>query len=146
MSLGHTLRELVGQTLALTATRLELASLEALQARDRLLGRLALLLLAAVFVLLALLVATAAFALWAWPTEHRYVALACLAALYAVLGLGLGFYLWRQLSRDPGLFPVTLDVLRQDASFLAPTSGPLTPRDPAPPGSAPPPHSDQEEA
>lgn len=120
MALKYALQDLLGQTLALVATRLELASLEALQARDRLLCRLAVLLLSAIFVLLALLVATLAFALWAWPTEQRYVALACMAGLYAVLGLGLMYGLMRQLRRDVPPFAVTRDVLHQDAQALHP--------------------------
>ncbi|WP_322996346.1 phage holin family protein [Castellaniella sp.] len=123
MAFRRALQDLTSQTLALVVTRLELASLEALQVRDRLLCRLAVLLLSAIFILLALLVATLAFALWAWPTEQRYVALACMAGLYAVLGLGLIGWLVRQSRRDAPPFSVTLDVLRQDAQVLHPEAG-----------------------
>ncbi|MFT0533013.1 phage holin family protein [Castellaniella hirudinis] len=136
MAIKHALQDLAGQTLDLAATRLELAGLEALQARDRLLCRLAVLFLAGIFILLALLVASLALALWAWPTEQRYLALVGLAGVYAVLGAGLAFWLVRRLRRDAPLFAVTLDVLRQDAQALRPAASAVAPRPAAAPGAA----------
>ncbi|MGB6241550.1 MAG: phage holin family protein [Castellaniella sp.] len=117
--------DLAANSTALIGTRLELLGLEAQDARDRLLGRLALLLAAAICLLLALLVATLAVALYFWPTEHRFLALGLLAALYALLGAGLVAVLLSRLRQDPAPFSVTADVLRQDArSFgLAPSAG-----------------------
>lgn len=122
-TLGRAFADLAAQGAALLGTRLELFGLEAQEARDRLLCRLAMLLAAAVFLLLALLVATLAVALAFWPTEHRFLALGLLALLYAVLGLGLaGYLVWRS-GRDPDPFAVTVAVLREDAMALGRGAG-----------------------
>jgi len=117
--LGRAFSDLAAQLAALAGTRLELFGLEARDAGDRLLCRLATLLAAAVFLLLALLVATLALALLFWPTEYRYLALGLLALLYAALGAGLAAWLVHRLKRDPDPFSVTAEVLREDARALA---------------------------
>ncbi len=110
--------DLAAQLAALAGTRLELFGLEARDAGDRLLLRLAALLAAAVFLLLALLVATLALALYFWPTESRFLALGLLALLYAVLGGGLAGWLIHRLKHDPDPFSVTVEVLREDEAGL----------------------------
>ncbi|MGB3425677.1 MAG: phage holin family protein [Castellaniella sp.] len=129
--------DLAAQLAALAGTRLELFGLEAQDAGDRLLCRLAALLAAAVFFLLALLVATLAVALAFWPTEYRFLALGLLALLYAVSGAGLAGWLVHRLKHDPDPFSVTAEVLREDARALGdgvqdrPTARPV-PDDPIP--------------
>lgn len=118
-SAGAALRGLFSQLTGLTRTRLELLGLEALDFRDRLLGRLALLLAAAFLFLVALLVATSAFALYVWPHEYRFTALGLLALLYAVVGAGLALWLRHLLHTDPNPFSATLDVLKEDAGALS---------------------------
>jgi uncharacterized membrane protein YqjE len=115
---GRSLADLASQAATLVATRLELFGLEALQARDRLLWRLAVLLMAAFLLMLALLVATLAFALSVWPAEYRTLALSLLALGYGVLGGLLLLWLRAQLRRDPEPFAVTADVLKADAQIL----------------------------
>ncbi|MDY0308870.1 MAG: phage holin family protein [Castellaniella sp.] len=116
--IGRAFSSLAAQLAALAGTRLELFSLEARDAGERLLCRLAALLAAAVFLLLALLVATLALALVFWPTEYRFLALGLLALVYAALGVGLvGWLAWR-LKRDPDPFAVTVEVLREDEAGL----------------------------
>ncbi|MHA3904668.1 phage holin family protein [Castellaniella sp. WN] len=122
--LGRAFSDLAAQVAALAGTRLELFGLEARDAGDRLLCRLAALLAAAVFLLLALLVATLALALVFWPTEYRFLALSLLALLYAVLGAGLAGWLIHRLRHDPDPFAVTAEVLREDAGALAGTAEP----------------------
>jgi uncharacterized membrane protein YqjE len=126
--LGRVLGDLAAQLAALAHTRLELFSLEAAEARDRLLCRLALLLTAAIFLLLALLVATATFALYVWPGENRYLALGLLALGYAVIGAILAAWLWRRLRQDPPPFAVTAEVLAEDARALRPGPAAQAPR------------------
>ncbi|MGB7483001.1 phage holin family protein [Castellaniella ginsengisoli] len=121
--LSRAFADLAAQLAALAGTRLELFGLEARDAGDRLLCRLAALLAAAVFLLLALLVATLALALVFWPTEYRFLALGLLALLYAVLGAGLACWLVHRLRRDPDPFAVTAEVLREDAQALAGATG-----------------------
>ncbi|WP_298018645.1 phage holin family protein [uncultured Castellaniella sp.] len=122
---GRAVADLAAHSAALLGTRLELLGLEAQDVRDRLLGRLALLLAAAVFLLLALLVATLTVALYFWPTEHRFLALWLLALGYAVVGAGLAATLLKRLRQDPAPFAATADVLRQDARAfgLSPADG-----------------------
>lgn len=115
---GRSLADLAAQAATLVATRLELFSLEALQARDRLLWRLAVLLMAVFLLMLALLVATLAFALSVWPAEYRTLALSLLALGYGVLGGLLLLWLWVRFRRDPEPFAVTADVLKADARAL----------------------------
>ncbi len=122
--LGRAFSDLAAQLAALGGTRLELFGLEARDAGERLLGRLAALLAAAVFLLLALLVATLALALYFWPTEYRFLALGLLALLYAALGAGLACWLVRRLRQDPDPFAVTAEVLREDVRALAGTAEP----------------------
>lgn len=117
--LGRAFSDLAAQAAALAGTRLELFGLEARDIGDRLLCRLAVLLAAAVFLLLALLVATLALALVFWPTEYRFLALGLLALLYAVLGAGLAAWLIHRLKHDADPFAVTAEVLREDARALA---------------------------
>ncbi|WP_066459576.1 phage holin family protein [Castellaniella caeni] len=118
-ALQRALADSAAQAVALLATRLELFTLEAQEARDHLLGRLALVLLAVVCLLLALLVASLGVVLYFWPTDQRYLALGGLALLYAVLGLGFAWRVIWRARHDPAPFAVTLDVLRQDAGVLS---------------------------
>jgi uncharacterized membrane protein YqjE len=113
--LARAVADLAARSTALLGTRLELLGLEAQDARDRMLGRLALLLAAAICLLLALLVATLTVALYFWPTDQRFLALGLLALGYAVAGAVLVAVLLGRLRRDPPPFAVTADVLRQDA-------------------------------
>jgi len=134
--LGRAVSDLAAQSAALLGTRLELFGLEARDVGDRLLCRLAVLLAAAVFLLLALLVATLTVALIFWPTEYRFWALGLLALLYAVLGGGLACWLVRRLHRDPDPFAVTVDVLRADAQALGVGIASDAGHDPDPPSIA----------
>ncbi|TAN31087.1 MAG: phage holin family protein [Castellaniella sp.] len=115
---GRSLADLASQAATLVATRLELFGLEAQQARDRLLWRLAVLLMAVFLLMLALLVATLAFALSVWPAEYRTLALSLLALGYGVLGGLLLLWLWARFQRDSEPFEVTIDVLKADAQAL----------------------------
>lgn len=115
----RSLADLFAQLAGLIATRLELVGLEARQAVDHWLRLLGMLLLALVFWVLALLVATLIVALYFWPTDYRWWALGGLAVLYALLGAGLSICVVHRLSRQPAAFAVTLDVLRADADALA---------------------------
>ncbi len=117
-TLGQSLASLASGVSALLATRLELFSLELLQARDRLMWRLAALLVAAVCLLLALLVASLAVALAFWDSTYRFLALGVLALFYALLAVGLFAWLVRRLRQDPDPFAATLDVLCADARAL----------------------------
>src|SRR5690606_38731373 len=74
---------------------------------------------ALLFVTLAVLVFTVMVAVAFWPTENRYMALGVLAAVYAVLGIGLLLALRRQLLFGPVPFAATIEELGRDADLLA---------------------------
>jgi uncharacterized membrane protein YqjE len=139
VALGRSLADIASQVVTLVATRLELLGLEALQVRDRLLWRLAVLLAAVFLLMLALLVATVAFALSVWPTEQRTLALSLLAAGYAVLGVLLLLWLWARYLRGPEPFEATAEVLKADARMLsgAATAPGEPPSEPPPPSTEP---------
>jgi uncharacterized membrane protein YqjE len=117
MSLRRSLGGLPASLLGLARTRLELFSLEAAEEKSRLIVLLGLAAAALLCLTLALLVFTAAVAVAFWPTEHRYLALACLGGLYAVIGLALLYKVRRELAR-PAPFAATLDVLERDVAAL----------------------------
>ncbi|MGB3835384.1 phage holin family protein [Castellaniella sp.] len=127
-TLGQVAADLAAQLAALLGTRLELLGLEAQDVRDRLLCRLAQLILAVFLLALAILVATLTVALYFWPTQHRYLALCLLALGYAVLGAVVLVCLLRRLKTDPPPFAVSAQVLQQDArAFKKPATGGATP-------------------
>lgn len=113
-SIGGVAASLVG----LVRTRLELAALEAAEEKSRVLALLGMAAAALLFLTLALLVLTAAIAVAFWPTEHRYLALGGLAAIYALIGLGLLLRVRRDLLTQPPPFSATLEVLERDAAAL----------------------------
>jgi uncharacterized membrane protein YqjE len=118
MSLRASLAGVAAGFAGLARTRLELLSLEAAEEKSRLLGVLAMAAAALLFLVLALLVFTATIAVAFWPTEQRYIALGCLAAAYAVIGLALFCKVRRDLAGHPAPFAATLDVLERDVAAL----------------------------
>ncbi|WP_417276037.1 phage holin family protein [Castellaniella sp.] len=126
-TLGQVAADLAAQLAALLGTRLELLGLEAQDVRDRLLCRLAQLVLAVFLLALAVLVATLTIALYFWPTQHRYLALCLLALGYAALGAVVLVCLLRRLKTDPPPFAVSAQVLQQDVqAFKIPAAGSAT--------------------
>ncbi len=75
MSLRQSTADLATTLLAIVRTRLELFSFEAAEQKSHLMGLAALFAGAAILLLLALGVFTAAFVVAVWPTEYRYMAL-----------------------------------------------------------------------
>lgn len=102
---------------AMLLTRVELASAELAQARDHLVASLALLVIAAVFLFLALVAASLWVAVIFWDT-HRVEAVGGLALAYAFVGLLLGLAARRRLKAMPGVLDATLEELRLDAQAL----------------------------
>jgi uncharacterized membrane protein YqjE len=108
---------LASAVVALVHTRVELASLELAEERERFKQSIAL--LAAAVVLLAFAAVTATLGIIAlfWDT-NRYTAIAVVTVVYAMLGL---LALWRRnaLRRDAAPpFAATLDALRKDGEWL----------------------------
>lgn len=114
-------RSIVGVTASLVGlvrTRLELMAVEAAEEKARLLKVLGMAFAALLFLTLAVLVFTVAVAVAVWPTEHRYMALGVLAAVYGVAGVVLLLLVRRALVVDPPPFAATLEALGRDAAML----------------------------
>ena len=120
------LARLGGSLFGMLQNRLELASLELAEARERLVFTLvasfaAVLLLGGAVVALSAWIAVAL-----WPTLGHAV-LGWLALAYALAGGGLLVWLRARLRSDPPMLADTLAELRADAAFMrgdTPPSGP----------------------
>lgn len=117
MALRQSVGDIAGTLLSIVHTRLELFALEASAQKARLFKLAGMAFAALLFLTLAVLVFSIAFALYFWPGEHRYLALGLLALVYALLGLGLFWAVRRALLEDPAPFAATLDELRRDAAL-----------------------------
>ncbi|MVW79550.1 phage holin family protein [Bordetella sp. 02P26C-1] len=119
MGLRTSVSGVASSLIGLLRTRLELLALEAAEEKTRLVKVLGMAFAALLFVTLAVLVFTVMVAVAFWPTENRYMALGVLAAVYAVLGIGLLLALRRQLLFGPVPFAATIEELGRDADLLA---------------------------
>ncbi|WP_144636723.1 phage holin family protein [Bordetella genomosp. 13] len=118
MSLRRSVIGVASSLVGLLRTRLELFGLEAAEEKSRLVKLLAMAFASLLFLTLAVLVITIAIAVAVWPTEQRYLALGCLAGVYALIGVGLLMTVRRLLVHDPAPFAATLDALQQDVAML----------------------------
>lgn len=118
MGLRRSVLGVASSLVGLLRTRLELFGLEAAEEKSRLLKLLGMAFGSLLFLTLAVLVVTIAIAVAVWPTEQRYLALACLAAVYALIGVGLLLAVRRLLVEDPAPFSATLDALERDVAML----------------------------
>lgn len=118
MGLRTSVFGIASSLVGLARTRLELLSLEAAEEKTRLLKLLGIAFAALLFLTLAVLVFTVTIAVAFWPTEDRYLALGCLAALYFAIGVVLLLVLRRALVYGPAPFAATLEELGRDASLL----------------------------
>lgn len=131
MALRQSVGDIAGTLLSMMHTRLELFSLEASGQTSRLFKLAGMAFAALLFLTLAVLVFSIAFALYFWPSQDRYLALGLLALFYALLGLGLFWAVRRALLYDPMPFAATLDELRRDAAMAARLGEPAAAEDPA---------------
>jgi len=118
MSLRRSVIGVASSLVGLLRTRLELFGLEAAEEKARLVKLLAMAFAALLFLTLAVLVVTIAIAIAVWPTEQRYWALGCLAAVYALIGVGLVMSMRRSLVDGPPPFEATLDALQRDVAMF----------------------------
>lgn len=118
MGLRRSVFGVAGSLVGLLRTRLELFALEAAEEKARLIKLLGMAFAALLFLTLAVLVFSVTIAVAFWPTEDRYLALGLLAALYAVIGLGLLLAVRRELVSGPVPFSATVEELGRDADLL----------------------------
>lgn len=131
MALRQAVGGLAATFLSILRTRFELLMLEAAEQKSNIVVLLGMAVGALIFLTLALLVFTALIAVYFWPTEDRYLALAILAFVYFALGLGLLVALRSRLVNSPTPFAATLDELRRDIELVErlkePSSYPVPP-------------------
>lgn len=118
MALRQSVGDLACTLLSIVRTRLELFSLEASGQKSHLIAILGLAFGALLFLTLAVLVFSIAFALYFWPTDQRYMALGVLALAYGLVGCGLFLAVRSKLLYAPIPFSATVDELRRDLSLL----------------------------
>lgn len=111
------LRSLVSNVAAMTRTRLELASIELAEEKNRLMQHAFLGLLGLIFLALGLIGLTALIVILCWDT-YRWQVLAALVALY----FGIAAYCLLRVRRDlrsaPPMFEATLAELDKDKEAL----------------------------
>lgn len=141
MALRQAVGGLSATLLSILRTRFELFMLEAAEQRTNVLVMAGMAFGALVFLVLAVLVFTVTVALYFWPTEDRYVALAVLAFIYFALGIGLLIALRSRIVKGPTPFGATLEELRRDIQLVErlkePSSYPVPPEWMPPPGDRP---------
>ncbi len=116
-SLFDALRRLAGTVLSMAQSRLELASLELAEARDRLVVTLALAVGAALFGCATLVALSAWFVLALWERTGPGI-LGWLAAVYALAAALLLAWLRNRLRSEAPLLADTVAELRRDATAL----------------------------
>ncbi len=141
MALRQAVGGLAATLLSILRTRFELFLLEASEQKANALALLGMAFGALLFLTLALLVSTVTIAVYFWPTENRYVALAVLAFVYFIIGVGLLVAVRSRLVNGPAPFAATIDELRRDMELVErlkePSSFPVPPEWMPPPGDRP---------
>ncbi|QIM48876.1 phage holin family protein [Pusillimonas sp. DMV24BSW_D] len=118
MALRQSAGQLAATLVSIVGTRLELFSIELAEQRVRLIKVMCLTVGAILCLVLALLVVSLLVALYFWPTEYRYVALGLLALVYLFVGLGLAWWVRKELCANPVPFEATLDELKRDLALV----------------------------
>jgi len=116
--LRHALARAGSSLVGLVRTRLELASVEYLELRERTFSRLVLTAVAVVSFAFAVLMASALVVVLFWDT-HRIAALAALTLVYAAIGAGAWWRLKAQGRAAAAPFAATLAELERDGEWLS---------------------------
>jgi uncharacterized membrane protein YqjE len=111
-------RATVDSLLSLLQTRLELASLELQEARQRFVGLLVLVVALFAMGLLALTLLTLALLVSFWDTAARIPLVWVFAVVYAAIAWGLFSEIRRRLKEAPPLFEATLSEIRKDRAWI----------------------------
>lgn len=115
MSISATVGRIGATVLAMARTRLELASVELQEETRRLVGFLALALIATVLGSVALLLAVLLVLVLFWDS-HRLLALGSMTALFALGCALVAAHLRSAMATRPALLSQTLAELRKDAA------------------------------
>jgi uncharacterized membrane protein YqjE len=104
--------------LALVRTRIELASVEFSEERQRAVSRIILAVVAATFIAFAVLLASALVVLLFWDT-HRIAALAAVTVVHAAIGTGALLRLRADQRTAPTPFAATIAEFERDGQWLS---------------------------
>jgi uncharacterized membrane protein YqjE len=118
MALYNTVFSISSSLVGLLRTRLELFALEAVGEKARIIKLFGMAFAALHLLTLALLIFTVMVAVFFWPSENRYLALAVLAAVYGLMGVMLLAAVRRMLTGAYTPFAVTLEELGRDVELL----------------------------
>jgi uncharacterized membrane protein YqjE len=117
-TIRKSLADMAASLVGLGRTRFELLALEISVETGRLLKVLGCVFGAVLCLALALLAFSILIGVYFWPTDCRYLALAAVAAFYAVVGIFLFYLLRRYLMKSPPPFAATLEELGRDLQML----------------------------
>ena len=129
--LGGATARLGASLLGLVRTRLELASVELAEERDRVQYQVASLVLAIAMFMFALLFAAAWIVVYFWDT-NRLTAIAVVAIVFAAAGAALLVLRSKAVSAAPMPFAATIAEFERDGAALAGRDHAETPEQPAP--------------
>jgi uncharacterized membrane protein YqjE len=116
--LRHALARAGTSLVILVRTRLELASVEFLEARERTVSQLVLTVVAVTFISFAVLMASALVVVLFWDT-HRTAALAVVTLLHGAIGAVAVLRLKANSRSAPSPFAATLAELERDGQWLS---------------------------
>lgn len=114
---GKFATRLSASAVSLLRTRIELASVEFAEERERLKASIGLIAVAAIAFAFAAIVATFGVIAWFWDS-HRYEAIVVVALLYAVVGVAAFRRQSALRKAAPMPFAASIDALRKDVEWL----------------------------
>jgi uncharacterized membrane protein YqjE len=118
MSIREHLSIVASDFVAILRTRVELIGAELAEQKHRLFSFAILLLAAAVFLLLAVVLGSFLFVAFFWNTDYRLWAIAALATVYALIGIGLIWRVCYRLKTEPSPFAASIEEFHRDLAVL----------------------------
>jgi uncharacterized membrane protein YqjE len=118
MGIRENLSIVAGDLVAMLRTRIELLGAEIAEQKHRLFSLAVLLLTAALFLLLAMVVGSFLIVAFFWDTDYRYWAIGLLTSAYALIGVGLIWRVCHRLKTEPTPFSASLEELHRDLVVL----------------------------
>lgn len=119
MGIRHTIAQSAGDIVTMLRTRVELFGVEFNLEKSRIFRLFGLAAASAIFLLMALIVATFLLIAVFWDTPHRLLVIGLTASFYAVIGAALVWSIVRSLKSDQVPFQATSQELARDASMFS---------------------------
>ena len=118
MSIREHLSTVASDFVAILRTRVELLGAELVEQKHRLFSLSLLLLAAGVLLLLAVVLVSFLFVVFFWNTDYRLWAIAALAIAYALIGVGLIWWVCHRLKTEPSPFAASIEEFHRDLAVL----------------------------